>query len=139
MEKRKNNPNRRYESFLSDEFEEVAKKHEVDVQDVKDAFYYLWVDFKGFIVDPRMPPVFLDFFGTFTPTVGKFNWVIKNRINQLRRGHGDREKFFKFVKRVWPIRARLLQERYNSVKSTWRLWRDSGKIGKKYNEEKQEK
>lgn len=133
-----NKRGRAYENFLEKDFKEVAKKWGVDVQDLKDYFYEFWFIIKRRIGDPRMPSVYVPWFGTFGPTIGRFNWLIRMSIYSIRKKGRDPGPFWERLKRLWPIRARMIQEKYGLEESTWKLWRDKGPIGKKYLEKQED-
>lgn len=84
-----------------------------------------------------MPPIFLDYMGRWSPSLGRFNWIIRRMIKDKRDGRVSDENFWNRLRKIWPIRARMMQEKYGLVPSTWKLWRDKGPIGRIY-KQKQE-
>lgn len=64
------------------------------------------------IDNPTMPVVSLPKFGTFTPTVGKLSMSVHTTLRWLReKGDSYRKTAQERIKKVWPIRNRLINEK----------------------------
>lgn len=62
--------------------------------------------------NPTMPVIKLGDFANLKPSVGKLTGAVKRAIWNWRNGNKSREGVVALIKKVWPIRNRLINE-YN--------------------------
>ena len=105
-----------------DTIKELCEKHEIEQEVLEDIIDNFFADFKKFITDPRMPKIQITNFGTFKVSVGKINWFLKVSFFHFKIGNIDRENIIKRIKRVWPVKQRLIKE--DNGKETWKEWKN---------------
>lgn len=62
------------------------------------------------IMNPTMPVIVMENLGTFKPTLSMINASIRYRMRWYRSGNKSREEIVDDLKRLWPIRNRLINE-----------------------------
>lgn len=70
------------------------------------------------ISNPTMPTVRVPKFGTLRPMVGKLNMGIKSTFRWWKKGNKTREDVVYIVKKLWPVRNRLINEFYGEFTAT---------------------
>ena len=99
----------------------VGKKHGITIEEgefIVDCFFR---SFKKAITDPRVPRVMLPMFGTFQPKINYIYRSLRASFRFYRKGGLTTEYIVARVKRIWPVRNRLIEEQQS--KETWKLWK----------------
>jgi nucleoid DNA-binding protein len=110
-----------YLQRLDADIDLLAKKHEIDKEELKQTIDHFFMTMSEFIQDERMPKIFIKNLGTFKPTPGKINQILRKAFKQYRENKIPREQLVKKIKETWPVKQRLIQERNGEV--TWKEWR----------------
>lgn len=118
--------------FLRDDFKRVAKRRGIEEEELKDMFHDFFGYVRNMLEDPTVPPVFIKYLGTFRPTVGRFNWLIRSIIRRARAGYMTKEEAYNRIRIIWPIRYRLKMEMSNTDENTWESWRPGGTRSEAY-------
>lgn len=88
----------------------VGKKHGITVEEGELIIDEFFKSFKNAINDPRIPKVKFPCFGTFKPKRSFIYRSLKASIYFHRLGGSTREYINARVKRLWPVRNRLIEE-----------------------------
>ena len=101
---------------------EISEEHEISEREVEHIVDHFFQTFRESIMDPRMPKIQITKFGTFRPTIGAINRHLRLSFYNFHHGRISRERMVERIKRVWPIKQRLLKEK--NGEATWKEWRD---------------
>jgi len=70
------------------------------------------------ISNPTMPILKISGFGTLKPTIGKINLGLKSAFRWNKLGNKTTEELRNVVRRLWPVRNRLINEYYGEFTAT---------------------
>lgn len=115
---------------IEPELKKIAKDHNLEKEQLEELVDEFFITLKGFMEDPRMPRIKLTNFGTFKPSLRKINHDIRRSMIRYRAGLLKREFLVDKIKRLWPIRNRLINE-WNGV-HTWDEWKNRSLVAEKY-------
>lgn len=103
------------------EIKKIADRYDLDEREVFNILTGYFDNLSKHIKDPGMPKILIPLFGSFKPRVKKINYYIRRYIRDYREGKVKRETVFNIIKRLWPVRNRIINE--NQGKETWKEWR----------------
>ena len=114
--------NTSYLRRIEPELKQIAKDHNLEKEQLEELVDEFFIILKSYLEDPRMPRVKLTNFGTFKPSLGKINHDIRRSMLRYRAGLLKKELLIEKIKKLWPIRNRLINE-WNGV-HTWEEWKN---------------
>lgn len=109
------------EEYLSEIFDRVAQKNDIDVKYVKDIHDHFFRSMKNLMQTPMLPEIRISRFGTFRPSLASINKDIKLYIEQYHKGKMDYEEVCICVSSLWPIRQSLIKEKLKRIKNDRRF------------------
>lgn len=100
-----------------------CRKHNITYEEGRLMVAAVLDSIEEYLKDPRLPNVKLPMFGEFKPSIGKIHMSLKASFrNYKRKGISTREYLVARVKRIWPIKQRILKEKEGI--ETWPTWKD---------------
>jgi hypothetical protein len=99
----------------------VGKKHGIPIEEGEFIIGKFFESFNNAITDPRVPKVKLPLIGTFYPKVRYIYRSLRASYRFYHLGGASSEYMKARIKRIWPVRNRLLEEANGKI--TWNEWR----------------
>lgn len=108
---------RRYKDIL----EEIAEENDMKSEEIERIVDHFFITLKKLITDWRMPKIQITNFGTFKPSIGRIDFVIKTTFRYFKRGNIPRERLVSKIKQIWGVKQRLIKEDLGHL--TWNEWK----------------
>lgn len=108
----------------------AANKNNISHTQGEEIISHFFRFMRKWISDYRCPRISIMYFGEFRPSLWKINKSIRQRLRSHNNGRNAYDNLVRYIKRYWPIRNRLIQEKNNE--NTWRTWKKKPDWNEKY-------
>lgn len=108
---RAKNRNSNYLVHLESLIFEAADRAGIEKELAKELIDEFFVTLQTFLSDPRMPKVYIKYFGYFEVPYTSIARLIRIKIRKFRKGTYPRSRMMQGIKRLWPIYKRKQRER----------------------------
>lgn len=111
-----------YLKKLKPVLKELSEKYDLTEDEVDEILDHFFMTLKKYMGHSTMPTIKITNFGTFRPTVSRINWQIGIAFTMMRKGMRNRLHVENMIRRLWPIKQRLIQEKRGVY--TYKEWKN---------------